>query len=199
MSKPTLHYFPVKGRGQLAYLISEYAGLGVVWEKTINWPGTLKDIAPFGQVPILVDGDLVVAQGNSIARLLAKRANLLGETDREYAINDSLLEEANDLFTILGKAHYGGGDKKEAYEKALVESYPPHFQRLEKLLGGQDYFTGKLLIGDFAIFSTLNIILDSTPTLLNNFPQLQAHYNRIAALGPIAAYIKNPPGVHYKP
>ena len=73
-------YFPVRGR-VLPVLVARVGGLDFTF-KTIEaaeWPGNLKATCPFGQLPILQDGDLLLGQCLAIANYLARKGKLLGE------------------------------------------------------------------------------------------------------------------------
>ncbi len=53
---------------------------------------------PFGQLPVLEVDGVVVAQSNSICRLVAKRAGLYGESDLEQAAVDMVIDFVADLW-----------------------------------------------------------------------------------------------------
>ena len=57
------------------------------------------------QLPFL-DGDVKVSQSNAIARYLARKYNLQGDTDADFALSEQV-----DLLNILFKANYS--DNKE--------------------------------------------------------------------------------------
>jgi glutathione S-transferase len=82
MSKPTLHYFNVRARGELVRLI--FAAAGVEYDdhriEFAEWP-ELKAHAPLGQLPYLQVGDVRVPQSIAIARYAARETNLAGENN----------------------------------------------------------------------------------------------------------------------
>jgi glutathione S-transferase len=192
-----IHYWGIKARAQLPVLVAKYGGLALEWDTTPVWSvdsspwsgyrAGLKEETLFGQLPFLEDGDVKVSQSGAIARYLARKINILGDNDADFALSEALVEEQADLFTLLFMANHSA-NKREAYAKTFAESFPAHLQRLEALLQ-QDLFTSKLTLGSLAIFSVLNIALDVEPSLLQDTPKLAAFYNKVAALPAIQSYI----------
>jgi glutathione S-transferase len=67
--------------------------------------------SPFGQLPYLEFGDLRIGQSGAIARFAARQAGLQGDNDADFAVSEQLIEEFQDLFNIVAKAHYDPTDK----------------------------------------------------------------------------------------
>jgi len=200
MPELTLYYFNGRARGQLPLLVALYAGINMKWVNDMDnsWPGTLKAEAPFGQLPFIVDGDLKIGQSMAISRYLARKGNLLGESDDEFAASEQFVEEQNDLYNILAGAQYAPGDKAAAWKKAEEVQLPAHLERLEKLLGDKDYFSGKVLLGDLAIFSVFNLIRDVFPNVLDNYPKLKAFYDRLASQPNVVKFLETSNQVYFK-
>ena len=70
-------YWKIHARATPAMLMLSAAGLPFEWDDaTANaWPAT-KGSTPFGQLPVLYDGDLLLAQSGAINRYCAKKAGL---------------------------------------------------------------------------------------------------------------------------
>jgi glutathione S-transferase len=66
----------------------------------------LKPSLPFGQLPYLVDGDVKVAQSLAIVRYLARKGGLQGDDDKGFAFSEMLIQEMEDIFTLMAKANY---------------------------------------------------------------------------------------------
>jgi len=65
--------------------------------------------------------------------------------------------------------------------KALDESVAGQFAFVEKLAHG-DSITGKVLLGDLAIYAALYIIVtDLRPNYLEKFPKLKHFYEKLSA------------------
>jgi len=71
-----------------------------------NGPEILKAESPFGQLPFLDHGDFKLGQSMAIARFAARKADLSGDNDHDFAMSEQLIEEQNDLYNVLAKAHY---------------------------------------------------------------------------------------------
>merc|ERR1711955_128170 len=70
-----------------------------------EWP-QVKPNTPFGQVPVLVWDGEEIAQSMAIARFIAKKVGLVGKTDLEYAIADSVACHYEDVWTKLPKMYF---------------------------------------------------------------------------------------------
>lgn len=84
----------------------------------------MKPTLPFGQLPLLVDGDIRLAQSNAILRYVADKAGLDGRDDpKYYALSEMLIEEAVDIFNLLGEANKAA-DKAAAYNALFAADGP---------------------------------------------------------------------------
>ncbi|KAL6050692.1 Glutathione S-transferase P [Balamuthia mandrillaris] len=191
-----LYYFGIKARAHLPLLICEYAGLNYQWVTDFDW-ATMKPTTPFGQLPYLVDGDVSLAQSMAIARYLAKKAGLQGATDADYAMSEQLIEEQNDIYSILAKAN-NAQNKHEAYDQALTVDIPKHLDLLEKLLGENEYFASSVTTGDLALFSVFNIILDFDSKAFDNYPKLKGFYDRLSGHSGVKRFLELPMRLYLK-
>jgi len=116
-----------------------------------------------------------------IARYVGRKGGLLGlESDADYAASEQLVQQFEDILTDIAKAHFAK-PRGEAMTKALDESVAHKLEHVEKLAKGHT-ITGKVLLGDLAIFSALYIIVhDLRPNYLEKFPKLKAFYAHILA------------------
>jgi len=91
-----------------------------------------------------------------------------------------LVQQFDDILTEIGKAHYTT-PRAAAMTKALDDTVAQKFEKVEKLAKGNT-ITGKVLLGDLAIFSALYIIVhDLRPNYLERFPKLKAFYEHLLA------------------
>jgi len=175
----TLYYWPIYARGYLPALIASVGGLSFHWDKTVEWPA-FKSETPFGQLPVLKTKDgLTVGQSLAIVRFLARKAKLQGETDAEFAMSEQLIQEAEDIFGGLAKAQYQP-DRTAAMDEFFKTGIKKHLDSLAKLLKG-DTFTGKLLAGDIAIFSVLEIATRLQADALDSHPSIKKFHAHVAA------------------
>ena len=63
-----------------------------------------------------------MAQSGAIIRYLAKQAGLSGDNDAEFAFSEMLIEESQDLISLMNKAFYAA-DKNDALNGMLVLSF----------------------------------------------------------------------------
>lgn len=109
LTKPVLVYWDLHGRSDFAQAML-YAGnipFDLDQETANSWPAS-KDDTPFGQIPVLKHGNLVIGQGGAITRYCARLAGLYpcsGEHQQqqqgreEAAVCDMYLEEMMDIFS----------------------------------------------------------------------------------------------------
>ncbi|TRY76684.1 hypothetical protein TCAL_10356 [Tigriopus californicus] len=194
--KVKLIYFDVKGRAELIRLIlvvgevdfQDYRARG-------DW-SEIKQTTPFGQLPILEYGDIKVAQSIAIARYVAKKTGLAGDTDEEQAFADMIVDHISDQFTIVMRIFSASTPEmrldvaKEIYKKKI----PTFLKYAEDFLmdmGGTHFTGNKLSYGDIAMFNFLNMLLeDSGPfavlqnkvdraTILNSYPHLSDLFHSV--------------------
>jgi len=173
-------YWGMKSRVYLPLLLLHKGGLKYDWDKAENWPNhPAKAVAPFGQLPLLQDGDVVVAQSLAVARYISRKAHLQGETDAEFATSEMLIQEMEDIYLTMAMAMYHA-DKADAAKKARETTIPGHFAHLEKLLH-HDTFTGKVLAGDLAIWAGIDMVVSAlNPHAVDNYPKLKKFYEHLS-------------------
>jgi len=172
-----LHYFDTRGSVQIPLLVAAYGEVPVEWVKLKHseWPGELKAKTPFGQLPYLEDGPVILAQNFAIARYLARKGKLEGSTDRDFAASEQLYEETADILKLVSKSYQQEGDKLANLKKIFETELPKHLEALEKLIiESSGHFTAgpKLVGGEVAIFAMLSLgeevkqdLFDATPKL----------------------------------
>jgi len=173
-------YWHIRARSVLPIVAMHKGKIEYEWDGANDWPAQ-KDKCPFGQLPLLEDGDIRVGQSLAIARYIGRKGGLLGlDSDADYAASEQLVQQFEDILTDIGKAH-NSKPRAEAMKKALDESVAQKLAAVEKICKGHT-ITGKILLGDLAIFSALYIIVhDLRPNYLEQFPKLKAAYEHILA------------------
>lgn len=106
---PKLIYWNLHGRSDFCQAML-YAG-DVSFdldEETANaWPQAKED-SPFGQLPFMKHGNLVIGQGGAINRYCARLAGLYPSDIAEAAICDMYLEEVMDIYGAIFKVSWYG-------------------------------------------------------------------------------------------
>eukprot|EP01012_Entosiphon_sulcatum_P009726 TRINITY_DN15554_c0_g1_i2.p1 TRINITY_DN15554_c0_g1~~TRINITY_DN15554_c0_g1_i2.p1 ORF type:complete len:203 (+),score=50.67 TRINITY_DN15554_c0_g1_i2:652-1260(+) len=191
-------YFPVRARQFIAALVAEIGNLDYEIETVTEEWLKMKADAPFGQLPILIDGDIRMAQSLAIARYLARKADLLGKPDADFAQSEQLLQEAEDLYiasaTNLPKTWSKA--KPEGFDTFLHETVPRHLGYLEKLVK-DGKFTSEITIGELAVYAVLNLIRNVKDDILEGFPGVTAVYDRIASHPKVTAWVAASPQAYF--
>jgi glutathione S-transferase len=212
MSKPTLLYFPSRGRAEVIRLVLAEAGVDYaehpVGKGTPPVGGRATDLAdlkasgaaPFGAVPVWEEpGGLRLAQSAAIANHLARRHGLRGATPLERARCDELLGAVDDVRLELRKlATCPAGERPALRAELLGTTLPRWLGSLEAYLapalaaGG--YSVGSAItVGDLALWYLLELIQDNgLGESLARCPQLLGFFGRVAARPRIAAWLASP-------
>ncbi len=163
-------------------MIATHAGFNFTYDDTTanSWPA-FKPNTIFGQLPHATVDGVEVSQSMAIARVFARKANLQGDSDADFAVSEMLLEEFSDIFNMMSKANYVE-PRKEAMDKAFAESLPAQLAHLAKLLGDKKTFASKLVAGDFAIAVVFEYLLALQGDCLDAYPTLKAFSEHMQAL-----------------
>ena len=87
------------------------------------------------RVPILMVDGVTIGQSKSIDRFVAKRCNMMGQTDLEAAQIDCITEHIRDIKDKYTKVKsLPAADKEEGLKKFFATELPEHFTKLEKSL-----------------------------------------------------------------
>lgn len=193
-----------RGRAELARLIFAEAGVKYDDERVgENWP-QLKASGklPFGQLPALeVDGH-VYAQSMAIARYLARKFGLAGESEIDGLRVDMILEELMEISGKMWETMRTPAEKLADAQKSFSEEFlPKHVAFLEKQMqeGGGPYFLGnRVSAADLALFNLLQSLEAKTPDDFANLPgSLRADYDAVAKRPGIAAWIAARPETQF--
>lgn len=186
MSDLTLHYWGIKGRNYTPVVVAQAGGVSLNQNVNPDLAELKATILPFGQLPCLVDGDVVVAQSGAVIRYLAHKGGLDGRDNlADFGRSEMLIEEMQDINSIFNKTQYPSEGKRSAAWDALFNAEDSALLKqlglLEKLLTG-DYFCSRPLAGDYSVACILDLAVTLEPTVLANFPKLAAFHARMVAL-----------------
>ncbi|KAI9220284.1 glutathione S-transferase [Blastocladiella britannica] len=204
MSPPyAIQYFPIKARAELIRLVLEAAG--VPYEnKAPNWPAD-KEVAPFGQLPLLhfkddAGHDTVLAQSMAIVRYLSKKHGLVPKDEIQAAIVDSVTESIAETAAALTNIMFrlSDADKPAAKEKLATETIPAfikaHTQLLEKNGNNGHYSGNSITYADLALFNLIFAIHGLIPDAFTETtaPALVKVYKTVEEHPNIKAYLASP-------
>jgi len=141
---------------------------------------------PFGQVPVLQDGDMHLFESGAILLYLGERNPVLLPTEpkaRELAIQwtfaalNSVEQHVGGLAELLA---FHAGEAWAAQRRPALEAMAlRRLRELEAQLADRDYLAGQFSIADIVMVCTLRM-LDSSGTV-NQFPTLTAYKARCMA------------------
>jgi prostaglandin-H2 D-isomerase / glutathione transferase len=144
---------------------------------------------PFGQVPALKVGDTFIAQTGAIARYCGRLAGLYPQDALMQAQVDQVIDTLSDITMHLGRSMRITDPEEKSQARAVLaeETLPLWLGFLERLLNKSDshFFVGSALtMADLAVWRGMGWltggIIDGIPsTLLNDFPQLQTHFDTV--------------------
>ncbi|XP_052232067.1 probable glutathione S-transferase 7 [Dreissena polymorpha] len=192
-----LHYFDIRGRGELSRYLFLAAGRDFEDNRIPRdeWPN-VKPTLVYGQVPVLeVDGKQL-AQSNAIARFLAREFDLAGKNSWEQALCDQTLELINDLIQEVVKFFFEKDEerKKEVGKHLAEVVYPKFLGYFEKQLdnNGGKYLVGSgLTVADLAVYAVLDTAVQNSETFLEKHEKLRAHRDMVGAIPKIQEYVSN--------
>lgn len=192
-----LYYFNARGFAELTRLL--FAQAGVEYEdiriEREEWPAH-KPNAPGGTMPYLeVDGKQL-GQSMACARYVAREHGMVGKDSWEQGKIDEITDTWHDVLMCLVRVVYSERDEEKEAQKARI---PPMLAGLEARLkdsnGGQGFFVGSdVSLADIKAFAVSEgMIQHGSADALDQTPLLKAHYERIAALPNIAAWLEKRP------
>lgn len=166
---------------------------GLPYEVQLIGPDDLKTasyrkLQPFGQVPVLEDGDINLFESGAIVLHIAEKSTTLLPQDSigkarartwVFAAINSLEQHIQNLTQI----DLFNADKAWAIERkpAVLEILKDRLQKLNTWMDGSQYLEGdQFTVGDLMMTSVLRI-LRHTDLLAKEFPQLEAYRLRCEA------------------
>jgi len=194
-----LRYFNAKGFGEVIRLTLAQAGVeyeDIRFERE-QWNETEKAKAPGGVAPYLeVDGKLL-GQSMACARYIAKEHGMMGKDAWEEAKINEVTDTFHDLIMQFAKIYYAKNDEDKVEAKGKIQTLLVVLEGMLKSHNdGQGFFVGdKVSLADIKAFSTLEVVsmLPDQATVMDAFPLLKAHFDRIASLDRIQAWLKKRP------
>jgi glutathione S-transferase len=196
-----LYFLPVRGHCEAIRMILHYGELEFqdVVIALVDWDNVKKtsDIAPFGQLPSLrLPSGEIIAQSGAIVRYVAKLAKIYPTDPAEAARADMIYEFAQEFSIINPLLNFYPvltDEWSKAYSSFFGEELPQQLSLASNLLGTDNWFFGGSLPhhGDFELFHCFDSCLLINSGVLDNFPLLQAYYERMKAMPAIQHYLEN--------
>lgn len=196
-----LTYFPIRGLIEPARLMLELAGARYELE-TIPvelWPGPegkqrFLRTTPFGQLPVLQDGEFVLCQSQAINRHVARKLGLYGGTLEEVARVDEVTEVGSEMLRDLGLTCWN-----PRFHEVRAEHRATMRQKLDLL---ERYFLrtgasaehwvlpGRYTLADATMAFALESLWPVQPGLLEEFPKLRHAMTAFFAAEGVRSYAR---------
>ncbi|NWR54656.1 GSTM2 transferase, partial [Bucorvus abyssinicus] len=93
------------------------------------------------QLPYLIDGTTKLTQSNAILRYIARKHNMVGETEEEKRRVDLLENQLMDLRMNFARLCYNPDFEK--LKPAYLEQLPGKLRELSRFLGSRQWFAGE--------------------------------------------------------
>ncbi|XP_066552677.1 glutathione S-transferase 3-like isoform X1 [Amia ocellicauda] len=202
-AKSTLYYF--NGRGKMESIRWLLAVAGVEFQEVIfttreQYEKLLHDGAlMFQQMPMLEMDGMKLVQSKAIMNYISAKYNLYGKDLKERVRIDMYAEGLRDLMEmIINLLFLTPAEQPRALkiiESKATDRYLPVY---EKALASSDYLVGnQLSCADVHLFECILMLEEKFPSVLSNFPRLQAFQKRMRAVPAIHKFLQ--PGSQRKP
>lgn len=207
-TKPTIIYFPIRGRGEPIKLA--LAAKGVDFDVAPVDYQEMKaniDLYPFAQCPRYEDEDGNLSQSNTILRHVGRKYDMVGGSLADAARIDMIVDGIEDIkrkyLTLIYSDQLAEEAKKIYWSthldpaSASARNSGAHFAYISKLVaryGADGWAVGSALsIADILLFDCTDAHLRIYPEEFKAaYPDLVAHYERVAAVPGIKAYLESP-------
>uniref|UniRef100_A0A7S0V6R1 glutathione transferase n=1 Tax=Polytomella parva TaxID=51329 RepID=A0A7S0V6R1_9CHLO len=205
MPRPTIFYFPLRGRAEVIKLVLSYAKVEFDVEN-IDYNVMKKDrtLYPFGQCPRFADGVVDICQSNTILRYLARKYDLNGKAEADTCAVDMIMEGVESLRIKYVNLIYN--DKLE--ESAMEKYWQDHFDAstTEGRNGGahmlylRSYIKESgfclesgISMADFCLFDLVDLHIRIFEDKMNSiFPDLVEFHARMSELPGVKEYVAGP-------
>jgi len=193
-----LLYFPLRGRAEIPRLILEDHKASYENVVPANWgevkPKMVEDgTCPYGQMPVLVDGDLKVAQSNTIIRYLGRKYHLNGSSEADLVAIDGLIDHGEDVRREYLKQIYQNRLEAKALAEFFDNYLPVRLQCLEgiaKRNGSTGFLVGKTVtVADYTWLELLDVLLNLKKDLLDKYPLLKQLHKSMKERPNIVEYL----------
>ncbi|WP_437928413.1 glutathione S-transferase family protein [Sorangium sp. So ce291] len=195
-------YFATRGRVEVARLMMQLRG--VPYEEEFvsleSWvqPQTKERFlgcTPFGQLPVLQDGELTLCQSQAINRYLARKLELYGDTLEQSARIDEVAETAFEVLMDVGALFWN-----PRFHEVRADHRAATARKLERL---EDYFIrtradadhwvvpGRYTLADAAMAYTLESIMPLHTGLVKELPELYRAMTAFFAADGVREYVRS--------
>ncbi|OON18625.1 glutathione S-transferase protein [Opisthorchis viverrini] len=200
----TLFYFHFRARAEAIRMILHANGVHFedVRFGMNEWPERRNQI-PGSRVPLLqvkkAKEVVNYVESMAIARMLAKRFNMMGDSEEEYYNVERMIGECADLDKEFYTAFFAPPDQKEEMlKKSMSEAVPKMLDLISKSIsesGGKFVAGDKVTLGDICLLTSMDHVRKHDPEFLGkHYPKLLALEKEVLKAKPkLAEYIRTRP------
>ena len=195
-----LSLFSAKARIALGEKGIDHQLIQVGWSRAAAYEPHHPEVValnPKRQVPVLVDGDVVVCDSTLILEYLEERRPdpplfPTGTAERarcraqEWAADEVWFPH---LWTLIAARVYGSGSEETV--PAAVRALDEHARVHDRALGARDYFCGAFTVADIGSFVFLSTAVALGAPLPDDVPAVAAWLDRVAARPAVAAVMQD--------
>lgn len=191
-----LVYFDARGLAEGIRIVLTYAGIQFR-ERNIR---KLEDFqswrqeSPFKIFPLLYIDGVKLVESRAVARYVARKAGLDGDTPVDAARVDMFYEATRDFMNIFRDLAMSLTPAPEAKKTIIEQGFPRYMAAFEKELAdnGSGYLVGsKQSLADLGLFECLLLVIDHfTVDQFNDFPNIKKFYESMLADERIDKYLK---------
>jgi len=167
-----LHYFNLRGKGELIRLTFAAAGAdyedirykppfpGMGIDEGLDWDADAKAGAPMGQMPFLEIEGQVFCQQSAIARFVAKKHGLMGNDDMQAFKVDMVVETMWPDVAMKCIAFFfeKDEDRKAKMKEEVGQKLPGLLEKIGNWVEGDFILGSTLSLADLAIFDVVGIV-----------------------------------------
>ncbi|KAH8920751.1 thioredoxin-like protein [Atractiella rhizophila] len=193
-----LHYFKIQGPAEPIRLLLADSGVehdDIRIQSMDNFKSdykTKRTITPFGKVPVLEYGDLVIPESGAILRFLGAELGY-PSNNLETALSEGLMTTLDDVNDAYRKARDGEeGALKKWFEEDLPQKLDMYEAWTEKWnKSGEGYFFGteKPTFAEFGFLELFYWYTSIYSSVLDKHPKLKAVYTKLLNREGIQKYL----------
>jgi glutathione S-transferase len=194
-SSTELTYFTGRGFAEIIRITLSAAGIPFteVFLTTREQFLALKPELLFGQVPFLRIDGLKLSQSSAILRYVARKANLLGGTDVEFARIEELYAGTRDVCApFMGIAFLPDQEAVKKGIEASLEKYLPIYNQVLEANGTGHLVGAGLTLADLGLLEVLLATIDYRGAdALKAYPALEKLHAALSSQAKIKHYIEH--------